>query len=263
MRLPACIAFALAASISAAVAGPLDDLKTCQSPDPDRQIHGCTRLLDFPRLTTAERANVLTFRGIGRLKKGEYDQAIADFTAAIRLNPKLEYPYNNRGNAWYEKKELDLAFADFNEAIRINPKFALPYNGRGNVWWQRGDNEKALADYELALRYDPKLALAYNGKGNMLVERREFDKAMAAYNEALRLSPDLWMALVGRGTFTRKTRITPKRSPPSTKRSGSIRPPPLPMMAGAGLWSARASLTSHCPATRRRSGSSRAEPPSI
>ena len=57
--------------------------------------------------------------------------AIADFSEAIRLNPKDAVAYNNRGVAYYAKSDLDRAIADFNEAIRLDPKDAIAYNNRG------------------------------------------------------------------------------------------------------------------------------------
>ena len=64
-------------------------------------------------------------------KKGDHDKAIADFTEAIRLNPKLAQAYYNRGMIYRKKGDHDKAIADFTEAIRLNPKDATPYISRG------------------------------------------------------------------------------------------------------------------------------------
>ena len=62
--------------------------------------------------------------------KGEYDNAIADYNAAIQLDPKDAVAYSNRGVAWGIKKEYDKAIADFSEAIRLDPKDVGAYNNR-------------------------------------------------------------------------------------------------------------------------------------
>ena len=58
-------------------------------------------------------------------KKGDHDKAIADFTEAIRLNPKDAEAYYSRGGAYGEKGDYDKAIADFTEAIRLNPQCAV------------------------------------------------------------------------------------------------------------------------------------------
>jgi tetratricopeptide (TPR) repeat protein len=44
------------------------------------------------------------------------------FTEAIRLDPKLNAPYNNRGLAYGAKGDYDRAIADLTEAIRLDPR---------------------------------------------------------------------------------------------------------------------------------------------
>ncbi|MDR2739402.1 MAG: tetratricopeptide repeat protein, partial [Treponema sp.] len=45
--------------------------------------------------------------------RGEYDNAIADYTEALRLDPDFTAAYNNRGNAYADKGMYDRAIEDF------------------------------------------------------------------------------------------------------------------------------------------------------
>ncbi len=57
-------------------------------------------------------------RGIAYSAKGDYDDAIADYTEANRLDPKDAVTYAVRGTAYSAKDDYDRAIADFTDAIR-------------------------------------------------------------------------------------------------------------------------------------------------
>jgi tetratricopeptide (TPR) repeat protein len=46
-------------------------------------------------------------RGFTSHEKGQYDQAISDYTKALEINPKLAEAYLNRGGAYAKKGQLD------------------------------------------------------------------------------------------------------------------------------------------------------------
>ena len=102
--------------------------------------------------------------GVSAFQKGDLDKAIADFTEAIRLDPKYAQAYYNRGYAYW-KGDFDKAIADFTEAIRLDPKYAKAYCSRGICLQDKGDYDKAIADYTEAIRLDPKYAKAYYNRG--------------------------------------------------------------------------------------------------
>jgi len=48
--------------------------------------------------------------------------------------------------------------ADFNAAIELNPQEALAWRVRGATWASKGDYQKAVADYSESIRIDPENA---------------------------------------------------------------------------------------------------------
>jgi tetratricopeptide (TPR) repeat protein len=100
-------------------------------------------------------------RGLDCLLKKEYDQAIAAFSEAIRLDPKCVVAFFDRGNAWTDKKEYEKAIVDFSEAIRLSSKCHGAFCNRGNAWWAKREYSKALADYSEAIRHGPNEAVYY------------------------------------------------------------------------------------------------------
>ena len=79
------------------------------------------------------------------------DQVIDGCTASIQSGKwsgeSLSWAYYNRGNAYDDKGDVDRAIADYTEAIRLDPKFADAYNNRGLSWESKGDLQKALVDF--------------------------------------------------------------------------------------------------------------------
>jgi tetratricopeptide (TPR) repeat protein len=218
-----------------ALAATKKDIADCQqTKDWDRQIAGCTRILNTKGLPNQARASVLAARGYGRLQKADFDRAIADADEAIRLDPKFAHgytvrgtahyskgqfdaaireltasirldskqpvAYDRRGAAWFYKGDYDRAIADYSEAIRINPKDGFVYANRGEAWRFKGDLERALADQDEAIRIAPKSSDSYVLRGDTLRYKGDFERAIADYDQALRvLTASAAPALTGRG----------------------------------------------------------------
>lgn len=89
------------------------------------------------------------------------DVVISGCTAIIQSkqrSPKdLPTALNNRGNAYYAKKDYDRAIADYSEALRLEPKFALAFFNRSSAYRDKGENDRAIEDYIQAILLDPSL----------------------------------------------------------------------------------------------------------
>ena len=77
-------------------------------------------------------------RGIVLLAGGDTAGAVSACDEALQLDPNLEAASYNRGLANEEAQEYDEALADFSRAVRLNPVFAQAYNGRGVVLARTG-----------------------------------------------------------------------------------------------------------------------------
>jgi tetratricopeptide (TPR) repeat protein len=143
---------------------------------------------------------------------GQGDKAIAEYTAAIRLDAKDAIAYVNRGMARAEKVEVnDLmsgifddeepltpariqdeyrkAVSDFNEAIRVNPQYTNAYAERAAAYRNLGELDRAIVDYSEAMRRDPTNLEYVLERGATWREAKNFDKAIADHSEAIRLEP--------------------------------------------------------------------------
>jgi len=76
-------------------------------------IEHSTKALEAGGLSAAERAKVLTHRGVAYGTQQRYDKAIEDFTMAIELSPKYANAYTNRGGVYAYKQQYTKAIEDY------------------------------------------------------------------------------------------------------------------------------------------------------
>jgi len=72
-------------------------------------------------------------RGLTYIGRGDFDQAISDYTKAIELDPNLAEAYVSRGIVHARKSNLDKAISDYTKAIEINREYAYAYVSRGLI----------------------------------------------------------------------------------------------------------------------------------
>ena len=85
----------------------------CLESNSANALSACTSLID------GGRTGFYFWRAQIYLTNGDYDRAIEDLSAFIRLNPNWSaLPYYSRGSAYEKKGELDKALTDFREALK-------------------------------------------------------------------------------------------------------------------------------------------------
>jgi tetratricopeptide (TPR) repeat protein len=124
---------------------------------------------------------------------GRLPDAMAEYQAALRINPNSAEAHNNLGNALSQiPGRLPDAMAEYQAALRINPDYADAHYDFGKALSQiPGRLPDAMAEYQAALRINPDYAAAHNNLGNALLQiPGRLPEAMAEYQAALRIDPD-------------------------------------------------------------------------
>ncbi|UCF42748.1 MAG: tetratricopeptide repeat protein [Planctomycetota bacterium] len=107
--------------------------------------------------------------------------------------------HSNYGGALFEEGRFDEALAHFNEALRINPKYADARRNAGIVLLRQGKIDEAVAAFAEVLSYRGDWPITHNYLGLAYAQRGEFDLAVQNYNAALRLKPNYVEALKNLG----------------------------------------------------------------
>ena len=89
--------------------------------DWDQQIKSCTALIQSGQETTENLSIAFYNRALAHENKENDDLAIADYSEAIRLNPKDAEAHFYRGLARQRKGDKPGGEADLAEARRLNP----------------------------------------------------------------------------------------------------------------------------------------------
>ena len=118
-------------------------------------------------------------QGIAYYRKGNFDQAIADYSKAISLDPNYAYAYYGRGLIYGKQGNFTQALSDYMKAIKLKPNYAPAYDSRGNIYCKQGSFKQAIFDYTKAIELNPKDAHAYYGRAGVYYSLKEYDNVWA------------------------------------------------------------------------------------
>lgn len=154
------------------------------------------------KVDDAKRAEARPFvlRGNQRLDAGETDAAIAEYDAALVIDPQFSWALNGRAVAYMRQGKYERAIADLSRAIEIAPEYKDAYYNRGDAYLRQRQWDNAKADFDQALRIDPQYVSALLGRGLLYLNKSEFTKARADYTAAIAAVPETAAAYAGRAT---------------------------------------------------------------
>ncbi len=143
-------------------------------------------------------------RCLAQIHLGSYEQAIADCTTALQLNPKEPESFLNRGLAYYRTGEFSSAIADYNALLQIKPHDFRAYYNRGLAQAELRAYREALVDYGEAMRQISPLdrnmlAELHTDRGLAQLELERWPQAIADFTQAIQFSNSNLRAYYNRG----------------------------------------------------------------
>ncbi|MCY6490492.1 MULTISPECIES: tetratricopeptide repeat protein [Leptolyngbya] len=169
-----------------------------------------------PKLMEPSESDRAFERGLQQLRARNYENAIASFDQAIRLDPKFKEAYSGRGFAQLQSGQLAQAMESYNRILQIDPTAAIAYSGLALVRAKLGDDRQAKLDTEKSAAllarqtsrhlYQSELSLlelrvATAGQppnsqlwtlieqGYQQIDARNFRAAINLFNQAVKLLP--------------------------------------------------------------------------
>ena len=103
------------------------------------------------------------------------------------------------GYNYYKKGDFNNAIAEYTEAIENDPNNNEAYYYRGAAFLKTGEDEEALSDFIQSIELDPRHLESYLYLEWILAQRGEFDTIIIYWDEFLELEPDHAQAYLNRG----------------------------------------------------------------
>jgi tetratricopeptide (TPR) repeat protein len=130
-------------------------------------------------------------------------EAIQEFSTAIRLDPRYQHAYFMRAHVYEQVQEFQKSLADLNQAILINPIFISAYINRGILKANKlNDNQGALKDFDQAISINPIFASAYGNRGILKANKLNDNQgALEDYDKAISISPKYASAYYNRANL--------------------------------------------------------------
>lgn len=144
-------------------------------------------------------------RGNYFLNNGMFNEALADFTSALKVKPDDGQSFYNRAITYIKINRFQEALVDLDSSIKYNPKFALSYSNMAFIKYNMKDNVAALEACNKCIALNPQLPEVYNIRAAIYFSNNDLPAAEKDLDKALSLKKDFSDAYKNRGILYMKT----------------------------------------------------------
>ena len=129
-------------------------------------------------------------------KKGDYDRAIADLDNVIQLqNDSSPAALELRGKAFLKKAAYQSAVLDFSRLILLRPGDEKLYVYRADAWFYAGKASQAFADYTQAIKLNTTNATAFAHRGELYATyKHDYRHGIVDCLSGISLDSNCWLA---------------------------------------------------------------------
>ncbi|MGW5650019.1 tetratricopeptide repeat protein [Streptomyces humi] len=152
-----------------------------------------------PQLATVDQALIRCLRGREHRTANNYQQALADYAAAVELDPGLDRAHYGRGLTHLFLGRYEEALAGLDRAVELNPDEGEYIADRGITHRALERYDDALADLDRAVGLHPDNAWVIAQRGILHRAMERYDDAVADFDRAVGLDPDDAWTVVQRG----------------------------------------------------------------
>lgn len=128
-------------------------------------------------------------RGMARGRQGFIKEGIADLTVYLKRHPNDSRAHTKRGVRYLWLGEKENARHDLQTAIKLNPDNAEAHDDLGVILAQTGDYKKAIHHFQTTVRLDPSYQKGHHNLAMALYITGNDELALISVNNSLKLKP--------------------------------------------------------------------------
>ncbi|TWB21690.1 tetratricopeptide repeat protein [Nitrospirillum bahiense] len=147
---------------------------------------------DYTLASKSNPHNAMAWRGLALVEFDnlELDAAIKDFTRSLEIEADNHSALTHRAQAYWSINDFDHAMADIDAALRLQPDWIEGYGWRARLHEEMGGDKEDIAATAAGVMADfPDKADAYDIAGQLYEELSRYDDAVRAFTAELRLEP--------------------------------------------------------------------------
>lgn len=119
-----------------------------------------------------------------------YQEAIDKYNEGVAMDSKNPVLFFSRGRAYRVLNDLNQAIRDFSSAIKIRPNYVEAYGGRAACFSKLNKINEAISDYSQALQLNPGIASYYANRGSLYIEVKRPKLALTDLRRFLSMAPN-------------------------------------------------------------------------
>jgi tetratricopeptide (TPR) repeat protein len=169
------------------------------------RVNACTAILQRPLLVPEQKFSAHINRGRAFYLQRQFAQAIADYSAAIQLNPERKEGWASRAGVYLALGDLTRAQKDAAAVLGIVPQDPLFLNNSCWLHAAKREFQAALADCNRSLAITPHRVETLDSRGFAFFQQGQYRQALSDYNAVLAMDPRHASALYMRGVIKRKS----------------------------------------------------------
>lgn len=134
-------------------------------------------------------AALLVKRGDAYFRIHDFDRSIADYTGALKIDPRHYPAYLGRGMALARNGEVKKGIDDLSVYLKQYPRDSYALTKRGVRYLWIGDMDKAYTDLSKAVELKPSNAEAHDDLGVIYNQRQQYLKAIHHFKTTIGIDP--------------------------------------------------------------------------